>query len=248
VTNFGQSTLDMIIKEFQNFPEFRLNFFTLLKSIVEHCFQALFELDNERFKTVVNSIIWAFKHEKPELADIGLNTMIILIQNMSTDQSVLNQFMQTFYMPICQDIFYVMTDTLHKSGFKLQTKILMMLIEIIENNMINVPLSNDTPNNKQYMMQYLCTALGNVFPNLNKIQVETYVISLFNKCNDWDAFKTAVRDLLVSLKEFAFGGDELYTEERETELREARAKEEAKLRAVPGLMTQYDERRESNFI
>ena len=77
--SLGQPTLDMIQNNYQCYPEHRENFFDLLKAITENCFPALILLDSQLFKTFIDSIIWEFKHETPLLAEIGLETMITLL-------------------------------------------------------------------------------------------------------------------------------------------------------------------------
>ena len=42
---------------------------------------------------------------------------------------------------------------------------------------------------------------------------------MFNSCSDWNQFKSTVRDLLISTKEFASKEDDLYAEEREVSRR-----------------------------
>ena len=56
--------------------------------------------------------------------------------------------------------------------------------------------------------------LCNAFSHLNKIQIETFVIALFNKCYNKENFKVVIRDFLVNLKSFADSKDSLYEEER----------------------------------
>jgi len=41
------------------------------------------------------------------------------------------------------------------------------------------------------------------FPNLNRTQVEAYVMGLFNNVDDRKAFKGTVRDLLIAMRSFA---------------------------------------------
>eukprot|EP00382_Lankesteria_abbotti_P008106 CAMPEP_0113850078 /NCGR_PEP_ID=MMETSP0372-20130328/3600_1 /TAXON_ID=340204 /ORGANISM="Lankesteria abbotti" /LENGTH=59 /DNA_ID=CAMNT_0000820167 /DNA_START=310 /DNA_END=489 /DNA_ORIENTATION=+ /assembly_acc=CAM_ASM_000359 len=48
-----------------------------------------------------------------------------------------------------------------------------------------------------------------------------------------------MRDFLVQLKEFA-GSDELFEADREAALNEAKEKEEARRRMVPGIAPQWD--------
>ena len=53
-----------------------------------------------------------------------------------------------------------------------------------------------------------------LFPNLNKVQIEAFVLNLFNHCQNWQEFKTILRDLLISMKSFASVDDEFYAEEK----------------------------------
>ena len=91
----------------------------------------------------MDSIIWAIKHTMRDIADIGLNrqscftlelneydlTLFLylvcleVVNNFASaaDPSVTNAFFQQYFLSIIQDIFFVLTDADHKSGFKLQS-------------------------------------------------------------------------------------------------------------------------------
>ena len=64
-----ECTLQMITKNFEDFPEHRVNFFKLLQAVNDFCFDALFGIPLEHQKLVVDSIIWAFKHTERNVAD-----------------------------------------------------------------------------------------------------------------------------------------------------------------------------------
>lgn len=66
-----ECTLEMINKDFEEFPEHRSNFFLLLQAVNCHCFSALFAIPAAQFKLVLNSIIWAVKHTMRNVADTG---------------------------------------------------------------------------------------------------------------------------------------------------------------------------------
>jgi exportin-1 len=53
-----------------------------------------------------------------------------------------------------------------------------------------------------------------LFPNLNKVQIEAFVLNLFNHCSDWPSFKSTLRDLLISMKSYSSNNDEFYEDER----------------------------------
>ena len=60
------------MENFSDFMDFRRGFFTLIKNIVLFSIEGLYTADENNFKTFIDSIIWAFKHDQPELAEIGL--------------------------------------------------------------------------------------------------------------------------------------------------------------------------------
>lgn len=53
---------------------------------------------------------------------------------------VANDFFKTYFISLLQDILGVLTDTLHKPGFRLQSLILAKLFSILETGTITVPL------------------------------------------------------------------------------------------------------------
>jgi len=50
---------------------------------------------------------------------------------------------------------------------------------------------------------------------MNKVQIEAFVIKLFNSLQDWKTFKDTLRDLLISMKSYASQNDEFYEEEKQ---------------------------------
>ena len=123
-------TLEMITKNFEDNPEHRANLFNLLRAINHHCFPALLT-DQGNFTLIIESIKWAFKHTERNVADTGLNTLLELLQNIQ-QSAFSNAFHQQYYLGLLQDVFAVLTDTLHKPGFKLQAIILSHLFLAVE--------------------------------------------------------------------------------------------------------------------
>lgn len=78
---------------------------------------ALLKLDNRQFKFVIDACLWASKHDNREVEAAGLNMCIELINNIAeTDPQTASAFFQQFFIPILQDIFFVLTDADHKAG------------------------------------------------------------------------------------------------------------------------------------
>ena len=68
--------------------------------------------------------------------------------------------------------------------------------------------------NKDFVCDFLSSLLMSQFENMNRVQIEAFILKLFNTLNDWTAFKDTLRDLLVSMKSYASQNDEFYTEEK----------------------------------
>jgi exportin-1 len=122
-----------------------------------------------------------------------------------------------------------MTDYKHTSGFKMQATILMNLLQVVssEQNFISSAINdqNGQPHsmgsNKEFVSMLLKTLLCQMFPNLNEVQVESYIIKMFNTTYEWEEFKKTIRDLLISMKSFSSQNNELYEEERKEALQKA---------------------------
>jgi len=104
-----------------------------------------------------------------------------VVNNFSTaDPQVSNQFFQQYFLSIMQDVFFVLTDTDHKSGFKLQSMVLARLFQLVQTGAIGVPLFDPStvpdPNmsNSLFLQEYTATLLKNAFPHL-----QPYVRSVF---------------------------------------------------------------------
>ena len=78
------------------------------------------------------TVLFAMKHEKPEVMDIGLITMHALNTLVAGEPSVRTIFYKQFYTAIIKDTVAVMTDYRHMSGFKLQGLILQQLLAIVQ--------------------------------------------------------------------------------------------------------------------
>ncbi len=116
--NVFECTLEMINKDFSEYPQHRVEFFKLLKAINLFCFPALLKLDGRQFKFVIDSCMWASKHDNREVENTGLSMCIELMDNMAdnTDEQTSGMFFQQFYITILQDVFFVLTDSDHKAG------------------------------------------------------------------------------------------------------------------------------------
>jgi len=235
-------TLDMITKNFEDFPEHRANLFNLLRAINHHCFPALLT-DQGNFTLIIESIKWAFKHTERNVAETGLNTLLELLNNVQASQ-VSNDFYRAFYLGLLQDVFSVLTDTLHKPGFKLHSQILATLFLAVVSDVITVPLwpaDQTVPagtSNTQYLRDLLLQMFTTSFPNLTQPQLASIITAMFEHCRDQAAFKQHLRDFLVQLKEMG-DSTELYAEERQADMDSKALEMRKRQEAVPGLLNPH---------
>ncbi|SCN12403.1 exportin-1, putative [Plasmodium malariae] len=228
-------TIDMIKNDFSSYPEHREKFYNFLDACVRHCFDYLFTLDSEIFNTFIQSLLWAIKHEHPSVADHGLRITHQFLHNIIIKKKeYLEEFCKAFYYIILNEVFKTLTDSFHKSGFHYQTIILMNMLRLLEFEVVNIPQVEIT---KPHIIKHVQTFLTQSFENLNQKQIETFSVDLFNFCVESpSAFRSFVRDLLISLKEFSTNQDELYEADRQEALQRAKLAEDNKLIKLRGLM------------
>ncbi|ORY12240.1 CRM1 C terminal-domain-containing protein [Clohesyomyces aquaticus] len=237
-----ECTLEMINKDFSEYPEHRVEFFKLLRTINLRCFPALLRLDARSFKFVIDSCMWASKHDNREVESAGLSMCFELISNMSeTDTQTCNMFFQSFYTTILQDVFFVLTDSDHKAGFKSQSMLLAKMFWLVDSNKLEGPIytpdlaAAGTPN-REFLRNFVGNLLANAFPNLQTGQIASFIDGLFATNSDLNKFKVILRDFLISLKEFSGDNAELFAEEREQAARTAKEQERERAMKVGGLL------------
>jgi len=244
--NVFECTLEMINKDFSEYPEHRVEFFKLLKAINFYCFPALLRLDGRQFKFVIDSCLWASKHDNREVENTGLTMCIELIDNMAeTDPQTSALFFQQFFITILQDVFFVLTDTDHKAGFKTQSMLLARMFFFIESGKISEPIytpeqARPGTTNKDFLRGFVGNLLQTAFPNLMPVQITQFIEGLFIYQSDLVKFKTNLRDFLIGLKEFSGDNAELFTEDRELEQQAVKDAELERLKRVGGLLKPAD--------
>ena len=235
-------TLDMITKNFEDFPEHRLRFFEFIKMVNEHCFQALFSIPPEHQKLVVQSIVWAMKHTERNISDTGLEILHELLLNVGRTPNIAQSFYQQYLLTLIQDVFAVMTDRLHKSGFKMHATLLRLMFHLVQMNQVTVPLFDTSQfppgtTNPAFLRQHVSNLLLSSFPNLTQTQVSKFVEGMFDIRMDLPNFKIHLRDFLIELKEFSTEDNAaLYAEEQERAAQERQKQEAAHRQAIPGML------------
>uniref|UniRef100_A0A1J3F903 Exportin-1 n=1 Tax=Noccaea caerulescens TaxID=107243 RepID=A0A1J3F903_NOCCA len=233
-----QCTLEMITKNFEDYPEHRLKFFSLLRAIATFCFPALIQLSSEQVKLVMDSVIWAFRHTERNIAETGLNLLVEMLRKFQKSDFC-NQFYRTYFMQIEQEIFAVLTDTFHKPGFKFHVLVLQHLFSLVESGSLTEPLwdaatvPHQYPNNAAFVLENTIKLLSSSFPNMTTSEVTQFVNGLYESRSDSARFKNNIRDFLVQSKEFSSQDNkDLYAEEAAAEME----RERQRMLSIPGLI------------
>lgn len=216
-----ECTLDMINKNFEDYPQHRVAFYELLQQVNAHCFEAFLNIPSTQFKLVFDSIVWAFKHTMRNVADMGLqilyvvsftappthiallirfSTVLQMLTNLEMNSpSTAQSFYQTYFTDILMQIFSVATDTSHTGGLQLHAQILAYMFTLVEQNKITVNLG-PILDNTLYVQEYVASLLKSAFNHLTDNQIKVFVTGLFNLNQNVTAFKEHLRDFLVQIR------------------------------------------------
>merc|ERR1719278_1932716 len=238
-----ECTLEMINKDFEEFPEHRTNFFTLLEAANDYCFAAFLTIPAEQFELIFDSIIWSFKHTMRNVADIGLGILKKLLENISGKPEMAQAFYQTYYTSILHHMLTVVTDTSHTAGLTMHATILAYMFTLVESEKVTVPLNaaDKTVTNMVHIQGFVANLLKSAFPHLSDNQIKITVTGLFNLNQDIPGFKDHLRDFLVQIREFTGEDDtDLYLEERETALKAAQEEKRRVQMTVPGILNPHE--------
>jgi exportin-1 len=245
-----EPTLEMITKNMMDYPDHRTAFFRFLREANEHCFYGLFNIPSAQQKLVVDSIVWAFKHTERNISETGLEILLELLQNVGRTPDLAQSFYQQYLLSLIQDVLGIMTDRLHKSGFKHQSTILQHIFLILENGRATLALYDSTSNvhahaasdgsvdNKTFVKEFVANLLLASFPNLTRNQVVYFVNGLFEISQDLMAFKQHLRDFLIAIKEFEVEDNaDLFIEEVEADAATLKQRQWDYRASVPGLLS-----------
>ena len=181
-----ECTLAMITVNMEDYPEHRINFYTLLKEINQKCFRAFFQIPGEVFKVVIDSMVWAIKHRERNIADTGLTIILEMLRNLDGLADIAQQFYTQFLLTLLHEIFSVLTDKEHEPGFKLQCEILQHLVLRVEQGLPAAPLFNaaehpGVTDNRNFIRAHLLKLLSEGFSDrMTNTQLQEFVTSLFD--------------------------------------------------------------------
>lgn len=213
-----EPTLAMITRNFEDYPEHRLCFFSFLRAVATRCFGALLLLSPAQLQAVINSIVWAFRHTERNVAETGLALLMDLLTSFAASEHC-NAFFATYFLSLTQEVFAVMTDSFHKPGFKMHALILQLLFSVVDAGAlpspaapglapagpsITIPLwdvatlgPSAFPSNAVFVRDHVTRLLAASFPNMAPAAVAAAVAGMFDTKTDFTLFKNHVRSWLA---------------------------------------------------
>lgn len=199
-----ESTLPMITQDFTSYPEVRIAFFGLLKSISNNCFEIILNLEANCFKTIVNCLLWAIRHEIMTIHEVGMEALIAFLMNINQNSNFINQFYKIYFEQIINELLFVTTDKMHQNGFGNQAKCLYILFRVVPS--FEFKIGQGSEENNMLLYKHILGIMTNAFSNLDVHSHETSLQKLIiASMNNEKEFKVTLKDYLISLSLFTGG-------------------------------------------
>ena len=193
-------TRDLLAQDPRGFPDHRLGFYEMLKSVNSFCFSPLLShlVQSDQLSAYLETIVSGVQNDHPQVADLGLSTLNQFLESLSRMNP--NDFAPIYvrvFAPLITVILTVMTDKLHDSGKELQIKILLHLLTVVNARMLEPAL---TGSQAESHINCVLTQIG---PALVPAQREAFVRLLMNSVSDSERFKRLMNDLKITV---CYGG------------------------------------------
>uniref|UniRef100_A0A803QSF5 Exportin-1 C-terminal domain-containing protein n=1 Tax=Cannabis sativa TaxID=3483 RepID=A0A803QSF5_CANSA len=199
---FFSCTLEWKIETLDNYHEHCLNFFVLIRAIVTHCLDAL---------VVANFQLGTRK----KYCESGLTVLLEMLKQFQISE-FRNKFYKKYLLSILELIFGVLTDSLHKPGFKLHVMVLHHLFCLAVGLFIAEPLwhVSNCPyrsSNEIFVRKYVTELITPFCVKVNSTANDD-VNALFSSTHTADSFMRSVRNFLRQSDEFSEYDRDLFPE------------------------------------
>lgn len=171
----------MITQDFYSYPEHRKYFFILVQSMSQNCFEVFFNINEQIFTTIINCIVWAFKHEETEIQIIGLETLKLVLENLNNHSQFRDKFYQIYFETLLTELLFVFTDGLHKNSFEKIADTLKTFIKVSE--FLTYQIDATQPNNLESIKKKIVEIMSNAFQNLSVTDHEQLVSNIILNYN-----------------------------------------------------------------
>lgn len=196
-----KSTLELISKDFTDYPEHRLAFFNLINICFKKCFGAISTLNQDEIGILIESMKWALKHGHREISSTGLDSFLTLFKCIdSLDKDNYIFIIKSFSMQIIQDVLFIIFDSDHMFEFDNTTELFSILINHILKpvHMFNFDSSID---NTSFLNSKIISLLTNAFPHIKTEKVQVFSTDLLLHYGDINSFRTQIKDFVIISRE-----------------------------------------------
>lgn len=213
------TTVGMITRDMESYPEFRVNLFRLLQAMNAYCFEA-FLTYVAAHEDVLGGMLWAIKHTDYPTMSTTLDTLDRFLENV-TQSSFAESFYTAYIQRIFVEVLVTAMDSLHSAGFPFHCKILMKLFRVTDPSVIRP----QTPVlGRNAILEFLLSSLS-VIPTLTPSSIEAFVNACYENSADEERFKVQFADFLIESQVWGAEQENKLQEDEERRLREA---------AIPG--------------
>jgi exportin-1 len=236
-----ESTLDMISKDTESYPEHRTNFFVFISSIIRYSFKSLFDLEPKFRDFTVEAITWGMRHTMRSVAENSceiLRQLLCQIAQLQNKQ-LAQEFYQAYFMKILENVVGIASDynQVPFIGLTNMAETLCIVFEAAEEQ-ITVQLypAGKASNNTEFILNELCFTLKKHFPHLNDNQIRITVEGFFSFNKTIAKMRDHVRDFIVQIRqENGEDTSDLYLEEKAKDIEKAQAEKNA----IPGVLNPH---------
>jgi exportin-1 len=184
-------TVELIAERAEEFPEHRVNFFRMIQSLCQYCFDPFLEKLGENKIKIMDGIFWSLKHNEPATSKIGCEILVTLLNQIGIHPAIM-VFVTLYLERIFEEVFSIVFDRMHQQGFRDQCSVLQRLFA----------LSQFAKSNSNYSVSDEVRAkLNDVLDNLNsklssldgmtKNQTTRFIEDCLSKClNNLDTTTT----------------------------------------------------------
>lgn len=192
-------TRDMLAQDdARGFPDHRIAFFEMLKSINAFCFAPLltFLVQSDQLAGFLETVVSGVQNDHPQVADLALTTLNQFIESLTRMAPAdCGPIYVRVFSPLITVILTVMTDKLHDSGKEMQIKILMNLLTVVKSNLVALSVSQAE--------SHILSVLSQIAPNIPPAQREAFVRLLMDSVQAPELFRRLMNDLKITV---CFGG------------------------------------------
>jgi exportin-1 len=206
------STAELIAANAEEYPEHRVNLFSLLQVIASYCFEPFLAYVKEK-PAVMTGILWAARHIEMNTCRAALECLNTFMMRVVLNEEAATGFMTAFGPTIVNDTVIAMLDTMHRPVFKQQCMLLAKTFEVAAScHDPSLPYSQPNIQNQLY-------ELLSQLPTLAPEQIQQFVSEIFEKLYGKHLeFKQLFSDLMVEVQ--VWGAEQENVEIREEERRE----------------------------